>query len=555
MLINLHIKNLALIEEADIDFYSGLNILTGETGAGKSILIGSMNLALGEKIPREMIRDEASPALVELVFQVDDRSVLKQLEALEVETEEGCVILSRRIMNGRGIAKVNSETVPLARMRQIAQLLINIHGQHEHEVLLQKKKHLSILDDYAKDDFGNLKLELSDCYKQYKKARKKLEDFSLDEEGRSRQLSFLEYEIAEITDASLIEGEDEELETSYKKMLNSKKLMDAVSASYEMTSGGADNASEQISRAIRELSYAADYDEGLKALYEQLGEVSNLLDDFNYALRDYQSDLAFSEQDYYETEKRLDQINHLKSKYGDSYDAIMESLAQKKEQADTLRNYELEKDAAEQELQDITATLHETCEKVSALRKEKALVFEKNMVEALQDLNFLDVRFKVAFEQTDHYTEDGFDQIEFLIATNPGEEVKPLAKIASGGELSRIMLAIKQLLAGAEKPLTLIFDEIDTGISGRTAQMVSKKLKQIAHTHQVICITHLPQIASMADAHFLIEKQVKNANTITQITPLSEEESVMELARMLGGAQITEAVVSNAREMKQLASK
>ncbi|SDB08711.1 DNA repair protein RecN [Eubacterium oxidoreducens] len=553
MLINLHIKNIALIEEADIDFYEGLNILTGETGAGKSILIGSMNLALGEKIPREMIRDEAEPALVELVFQVDDRSVLKQLERLEVEVEEGCVILSRRISGGRGIAKINGETVPLAKLRSIAQLLINIHGQHEHEVLLHKKKHLSILDDFATGDFGNLKLELADCYKQYKKAKKKLEDFSLDEEGRKRQLSFLEYEIAEITNAGLLEGEDEELETAYKKMLNSKKLMDAVSIAYECTSGASNNASEQIARAIKELSFVQDYDEELKTICNQLGEVSNLLNDFNYTLRDYQGELAFSEQDFYETEKRLDEINHLKSKYGDSYKMIMESLATKKEQADKLRNYELEKDAAVQELDDITATLHDNCNRVSELRKQKASEFETKMIEALCDLNFLDVRFKVEFEKLDYYTQEGFDQIEFMIATNPGEELKPLAKIASGGELSRIMLAIKQLLAGVERPLTLIFDEIDTGISGRTAQMVSEKLKQIAKTHQVICITHLPQIASRADAHFLIEKQIKNANTLTQITPLSEEESVMELARMLGGAKITDTVISNAREMKALA--
>lgn len=553
MLQNLHVKNLALINETEVDFKEGLNILSGETGAGKSIIIGSINLALGEKVQKEMLRENADYALVELIFSVTDPRQKELLKELDVIPENDQIILSRKIVNGRGVAKVNSESVPVSKMKAIASVLIDIHGQHEHQSLLSKRKHLEILDDYAKEELADWKQKVRASYQEYRRIEEELAHADVNEEERLRELSFLEYEVREIEEAGLEIGEDETLEANYRKFSNGKKIMEAVNGAYLLTGSQDDSASELIGRAVRELGAGAAYDEQVKSLEEQLLQIDSLVNDFNREIAEYIDETEFDDETFYQMEKRLDEINHLKSKYGNSIASVLEAAEKKRERMAKLADYDAYLSRLKKQLECAREELDGYCEQVSKIRKKYAVTLTAAVTEALKDLNFLDVRFEMHFEKTPDYTANGTDDAEFLISTNPGEPVKPLGKVASGGELSRIMLAIKTVLADNDAIETLIFDEIDSGISGRTAQMVSEKMNVLGRNHQIICITHLPQIAAMADAHYLIEKSVENQTTVSRIRELSGEESIEELARMLGGVEITDKVRESAKEMKELA--
>ena len=552
MLTNLHVKNLALIEEAEVAFGPGLNILTGETGAGKSILIGSINLALGRKMTREMIREGASSCLVELVFQIENPQILESLKDLGVETEEGQLIITRKIQDGRSISRINGETCTVSQIKRIASLLLDIHGQHEHQSLLYQDRQLEILDAYGREEIEPLLEAVSAAFSEYKEIQKELDSYQMNGEERARELSFLEFEIQEIEDAALDPGEEEELERKYRKMSNSRKIAEALNQVYQLT-GYEAGAGEMTGRALRELSDVVSYDEDLGGMADALTDIDGLLNDFNRDVSSYLADFTFSEEEFYETEKRLDLINHLKSKYGKTISDVMNYLEQQKLKYEQLQNYEERRDFYAKKFQEASENLELASHNLSEKRKEYSRELTEQIVSGLRDLNFLEVSFEIAFQRTSHYHKNGFDEIEFLISTNPGEPVKPLAKVVSGGELSRIMLAIKALLADRDRTETLIFDEIDTGISGRTAQKVSEKMARIGENHQVLCITHLAQIAAMADVHFEISKQVENGETLTRICRLSEEESVRELARILGGAELTQTVYDSAREMKELA--
>lgn len=560
MLQSLHVKNLALIDEAEVDFTEGLNILSGETGAGKSIIIGSINLALGEKVQKEMLRESASdggtePALVELIFSVTDPKQKEQLEQMDVFLEDDEVILSRRITGGRGTAKVNAESVPASKMREIAAVLIDIHGQHEHQSLLSKKKHLDILDEYAKEALEEPKKRLQENYREYRRLTEEWDSAAVDEEERLREMSFLEYEIHEIEEAGLRDGEDEELEADFLRLSNGRKIMEAVGAAYGSTGSGNECASELLGRALRELSSVSAYDGKIGDMEQQLLEIDNLLNDFNCEIADYLEEAEFDEETFRQTQQRLDEVNRLKAKYGNFISEISQALEEKRERLEKLSDYDFYLKELQENLEQTQKCLEQSCEEVSSIRTEYAKRLTSAVTEALLDLNFLDVQFQMRFERTKDYTARGFDDAEFLISTNPGEPLKPLEKVASGGELSRIMLAVKTVLADQDAVETLIFDEIDSGISGRTAQMVSEKMNLLGRNHQIICITHLPQIAAMADTHYLIEKSVQNKSTVSTIRRLSEQESVDELARMLGGVEITETVRESAREMKELAGR
>lgn len=552
MLQNLHVKNLALINETEVEFKDGLNILSGETGAGKSIIIGSINLALGEKVQKEMLRDNADTALVELVFYVENPATLEAVRALGIEVEDETIILSRKITAGRAIARINGEAVSASKMKEVAALLIDIHGQHEHQSLLSKRKHLEILDLFAKDLLREQKQKLSVCYREYRKLLDELEQSDSDTEERTRELSFLEYEVKEIEDANLTLGEDVELEEQFRKYSNGKKILDAIHVVQAATAEEDESASERISRAVRELAGVSGYDKRVEELENQLTEIDNLLGDFNREVASYLSEEEFDNETYFEIEKRLDFINHLKSKYGNSIEQILESYNSKCERIAVLKDYDEYLKQLLSKINHKRQELTQLSDEVSAIRQKESAVLTNAIRQALMDLNFLDVRFTMEFRKID-FTENGTDEVEFMISTNPGEPLKPLGKVASGGELSRIMLAIKTVLAENDRIETLIFDEIDSGISGRTAQMVSEKMNELGRSHQIICITHLPQIAAMADTHFLIEKSVENDTTVSHIHELSDEESVQELARMLGGVEITDKVVENAREMKKMA--
>ncbi len=558
MLESLHVKNLALIDESEVTFSRGLNILSGETGAGKSIIIGSINLALGGKVQKEMLRENTAggqePAFAELVFSVNDSRQTAALAELEVYPEDDLVVLSRRIVNGRGMVKVNGESVPASKVKEIAAVLIDIHGQHEHQSLLSKKKHLEILDDYAREELEGPKKNLAEAYRNYRMILEELKKEDVDEEERLREVSFLEYEVKEIEEAALRLGEDEELEADFRRFSNGHKIMEAAGSAYNSTGGGNDCASDLTGRALRELTAVASYDEKLAELEQQLLEIDNLLNDFNRELADYVEETEFDEETFYEVEKRLDEVNHLKAKYGGSISSVLAALKEKRERLVRLTDYDHYLEELREKLDAAETVLIRQCSAVSQIRRQHAETLTEAVTEALKDLNFLDVQFEMHFEQTTAYSANGTDDAEFVISTNPGEPLKPLGKVASGGELSRIMLAIKTILADQDAVGTLIFDEIDSGISGRTAQMVSEKMNVLGRNHQIICITHLPQIAAMADAHYLIEKSVREKSTVSTIRALDGEESVHELARMLGGVQITETVLNSAREMKELAA-
>ena len=554
MLTHLHVKNLALIREAEIDFTEGLNILTGETGAGKSIVIGSVSLALGGKVSREMVRPGADYGLAELVFLVNREKQKEKLLELGITPEEDQVIISRKISDGRSINKINGETVTLSQLIVTASLLIDMHGQHEHQSLLQKKKHLEILDEFAKEELGPVKEKLAGAFQNWKKLKKQLQEAQMDEESRLREISLLEFETDEIGKAELVPGEDEELERRYRRMTNARKLMEAAGSAYALTGYEEESgAGAVIGRAVRELQSAASFDEELSGLASLLSDVDGLLNDFNREMSDYLTSLEFDEKEFSETEERLNLLNYLKSRYGHTLEEILAYQEKQEQRLAALQDYDRYLQDLEAQLKKAEEELQDLCAEASGIRQRYGKMLCEKIKEHLIDLNFLNVEFEMAFEELPEYTAQGKDSAEFLISTNPGEPLRPLMKIASGGELSRIMLAIKTVLADRDEIDTVIFDEIDVGISGRTAQKVSEKMMLIGRTRQVICITHLAQIAAMADSHYRIEKQVEEGETRTQIRRLSEKESIEELARILGGAEITDAVTKNAEEMRALA--
>lgn len=554
MLTHLHVKNLALIREAEIDFTEGLNILTGETGAGKSIVIGSVSLALGGKVSREMVRPGADYGLAELVFLVNREKQKEKLLELGITPEEDQVIISRKISDGRSINKINGETVTLSQLRETASLLIDVHGQHEHQSLLQKKKHLEILDEFAKEELGPVKEKLAGAFQNWKKLKKQLQEAQMDEESRLREISLLEFETDEIGKAELVPGEDEELERRYRRMTNARKLMEAAGSAYALTGYEEESgAGAVIGRAVRELQSAVSFDEELSGLASLLSDVDGLLNDFNREMSDYLTSLEFDEKEFSETEERLNLLNYLKSRYGHTLEEILAYQEKQEQRLAALQDYDRYLQDLEAQLKKAEEELQDLCAEASGIRQRYGKMLCEKIKEHLIDLNFLNVEFEMAFEELPEYTAQGKDSAEFLISTNPGEPLRPLMKIASGGELSRIMLAIKTVLADRDEIDTVIFDEIDVGISGRTAQKVSEKMMLIGRTRQVICITHLAQIAAMADSHYRIEKQVEEGETRTQIRRLSEKESIEELARILGGAEITDAVTKNAEEMRALA--
>ncbi len=553
MLLNLHVKNLALIEESEIDFAPNLNILTGETGAGKSILIGSIQSALGSKIPRDMIRVGADSALIELVFHTESETLRQKFQELEIPFEDGDIIISRRITNQRVINKVNDTSVTVSKLKEISPLLLDLSGQHENQRLISPKNHQEIVDNYGKEKIVPVREKVRELFLDYQRLQKQLREESSDSSERNRELEFLQYETKEIKDARLKIGEDEELESQYQRIVHSKDILESCASTYALTSDGNNGAAYLIGKALREFGDVSSLDEQASGLSEQLENLENLLNDFNRELSDYMEEMEFDEETFREIEERLDLINHLKAKYGDSIEEILAYQKKNEDRYEKLLHFEEYIASLQNKAQNAKRELEKKADELTKLRKAAAKPLEKEIKKALLDLNFNDVKFEISITPKIQCQADGIDDVCFMLSTNPGLPMGPLHEIASGGELSRIMLAIKSILADEDQIETLIFDEIDTGISGRTAQKVSERLSLMGKNRQVIAITHLPQIAAMADAHYLIEKTSSATSTISSITRLSDEESVEELARMLGGAEITDIVLDNAREMKKLA--
>ncbi len=555
MLVSLHVKNLALIDEEEVCFEEGLNILTGETGAGKSIIIGSVNLALGAKADKDLIRTGAEYALIELTFKLDDEQK-EELKKMDIFPEEdGILLIQRKIMAGRSVCKVCGETTGTKQLQEIAGLLLDIHGQHEHQSLLQTKKHKEILDGYAGDSLSKLKNNIREKYNDYQQIGRELKALNSDETAREKETSLLRFEIKEIEDASLLEDEDVRLEKQYRLMTNGRKIKESVSFVYRLTGyDEEESAGENIGRALKEIRNISSYDEALSGMEEQLQDIDGILNDFNRTVKDYLEDLEFDEEDFVHTESRLNLINHLKSKYGNNIKEILAYKDAGEEKLSVLENYEAYCEGKLIEYEKTKKELTVLCGKASAVRIKYAKELTGSLKKALLDLNFENVEFDIQIRpDTENMAADGYDDVEFMISTNRGEAMKPLSQVASGGELSRIMLALKTVLADKDDIQTLIFDEIDTGISGKTAWKVSEKLGILGMSHQVICITHLPQIAARADVHFLIEKNEKDERTVTTINKIAGQDSLKELARMLGGDRLTEAALQNAKEMKDLA--
>ena len=546
MLRNLHVKNFALIDDAAVEFKSGLNVLTGETGAGKSILIDALGSALGQRAGSEVIRRGAESAYTELVFSTDDIAAEKLAE-LELEPEDGQLIISRRILPGRNTYKINDETVTASRVRVVTECLLDIHGQHEHQSLLKTSKQLEILDSFAGNEASVLKSRCGEAYRAYKKAEEELASFTLSEEERLRRADFLDFEIGEIENAAIKPGEKDSLSDEFKRLSHGEKIERAVGSALAEIS---DNASDALNRASGQLSSVTGFDPSLMSLSEQLLTIEDLMDSLRREAEAYLQDNPYDEQRLNSVADRLDEIHRLENKYGDLSGRGEEILAKRREERRKLKEYEELRAEALKARETAFNALTEACSKLTSLRRSVIPPLTEAITAALQELNFLSVRFLIELKQTDMPSASGSDSVQFLISLNPGAEPEPLARVASGGELSRIMLAIKTILADQDDIPTVIFDEIDTGISGRTAQMVGRKLKEISRYRQVILITHLPQIAAMADAHFGIEKWTDNVRTYTGVRLLNEEESVRELARLLGGDQISESVLITARELK-----
>ena len=551
MLKTIHVKNIALIDDVEIELNKGMHVLSGETGAGKSIIIDAVNFTLGKRMPKDVVREDAEYALCELVFTIDNDEQRQLMNELDLPVDDDLIIMQRKIVNGRGVCKVNGESVSAGTLRDLSSVLIDIHGQHEHQSLLYKKKHLEILDKYSGMECEKMLCKLKENYHEYQMLLNELDEATKLNSNREKELELANFEAEEIENARLSVGEDEQLENDYRIMVNSRRITEAINNTHYST--GYDNeagAGTSVGRAIGELKSVSDYDPGASELLNQLMEIDGLLNDFNRSLADYEKGLSFEERDFVETEERLNLVNRLKSKYGRSIEDVLKYLDELKDRIDKLNDYEAYLADLEFKVNSKKTECLELCKLISNLRKENSKLLEKKIIAGLKDMNFLDARFEISVDSDDgRLSANGYDDVEFMISLNPSEKIKPLINVASGGELSRIMLALKAVLADKDNVPTLIFDEIDTGISGRTAQKVSEKLSEIATLHQVICVTHLPQIAAMADVHFEISKSATDNRTRTEVRELRGKEIEQELARMLSGSTVTDAVMENAREM------
>lgn len=555
MLAQLHIENVAVIEEADLELTSGLNVLTGETGAGKSILIDSINLALGERVSRDIVRTGASAAHVTALFSgVSHAARQKVAESGYACEEDGSLLISREISaDGRGSCRIGGRPATVSIVREIGRLLVNIHGQHENQALMSPEKHLRYLDLFAATEKPLADYQV--IYSRLKHLEHELAQTETDESTKARRMDLLRYQINEIRSAALKPGEDEELHSRKAHVQNAERIAEAMQNAYLSLDGGEDGgagAQELLSAAAESINGITEYCPELTELAGRLSSLSLDLQDCVSELRGYGGDSEETTDDIDSIEQRLDTIYRLKMKYGGSVEAVLEFLSRSENE---LEKIETSDETAKKLRQQITQVRKKTDEAAALLtqkRKQAAVSLETRIMKELGDLEMPGVHFAVRMDRLPVPGPSGMDDVEYLISANPGSPLRPLARIASGGEISRIMLAIKTVLAGCDDIDTLIFDEIDTGVSGRAAQKIGTKMRQVAGDRQVLCVTHLAQIASQADRHILIEKSVRNGNTFTQLRILDYEGRQRELARIIGGTHITPLTLANAAEMLQM---
>ena len=542
MLSQLIISNIAVIEHCEVNMDGEFNVLTGETGAGKSLIIDSLNMVLGERGNRELIRHTAKKAKVEALFYLDG-DALKGVSELVDDIREGELVLSRELYDdGRNVCKINGSLVTVATLREVGAQIVNIHGQHDGQKLLMQVNHIDYIDKFAKND--DILAEYENLYKEKRRLEKQLSEITTGEFERKQRLELLRYWVNEISDAALTAGEDEELSERRDKMRNFEKLRNCVSNAYDALYAGEGAVYEGLSGASASVDTASGYDKDLKPLAEELKDALYKIEDVSRELSSYSDSLEFDPYELEEITDRLDLIFRLKSKYGQTIEEILEHQEKCEREISLLENSEESAETIKIKLGEIDVNIKKTAAKLTESRKIAAEKMCKSVCRELAELDMEKVRFAVDISETD-YSPNGRDRVEFTVSTNPAEPMKPLQKIASGGEMSRICLALKTVLSDADTVPTLVFDEIDTGVSGRAAQKIGEKMRKLGKKKQVIAITHLPQIAALGDKHYLIGKN----DFSTSVTLLDRESRITEVARIISGEQITLAAKKAAEEM------
>lgn len=546
MLSLLHIENIAVIECADITFDQGFNVLTGETGAGKSIVIDAISAILGERAYRDMIRTGASKASVRAVFQNVPK--LDWFSEQGVEYDPETVIQREIYLDGKNICRVNGSLITVSILRKLGIQLINIHGQHDSAALFDEENHLNFLDAFA--DNQNLLESYRAQYKIVSDLRRQIDKLSMDEGEKLRRMESLRFQIDEISRAELEIGEDEELESRRKILQNAEKLSDAINNGVECLYGGddSDGAASLMAQAERSMSKIARFDDSLAALHERIKDLMYQVQDAAEELRDCRDSFAYSADELEQIESRLDVIHRLRRKYGASCADILDYLERAKNELDQIEFADDHMEHLKKKLKKAEKDAENAAKELRKSRQAAAEIMSARILDELRQLDMPKVQFECVFTETE-LSSNGADAVAFYMSANAGEALKPMSKVASGGELARIMLAMKNVLAEKDSVSTLIFDEVDTGVSGRAAQKVAEKLLSVASSKQVLCVTHLPQIAALADTHLLISKAEHNGRTYTSVTPLDTDGRKAELARIIGGTNITETTLKSAEEM------
>ncbi len=560
MLRELHIKNVAVIEEATVSFNEGFQALTGETGAGKSILIDSINMALGERASRDIIRSGEEFALVDITFEVDNQSILDEIEEFGIDVSDGIVLISRRISaDGKSKCTINGRLMPLNIVKEVGEKLINIHGQNDNQSILSPKSHIVFVDEYAQN--SEIINEYKEQYKKVKDIQEEIESLRTDESEKERLIELLGFQVGEIDDAKLKTGEEEELEERRSFLANAEKIAENAGGAYYGLHGGDENggAYDNLLSAVKKLENIRDFDGKISAYCDTLTSVLAEVEDVMYELHSYIGEINYSEKELDSTENRLSLISSLKRKYGSTIEEILDFAEKGRERLSAIESSDERLEELTAELNRERVVLGELAEKLTRSRVDAALKLQECIMNELSELDMQKIRFSVSISPvTDiegeiRFTSKGCDDVEFLISANPGEELKPLSKIASGGEMSRIMLAIKSVLSDSDSVETMIFDEIDTGVSGRAAQKIAEKIGKLAKKRQILCITHLAQIAAMADYQYLIEKNADDVSTKTTVRCVEGDERIQELARIIGGVMVTDTTIDASREMLSMA--
>lgn len=557
MLTHLSIKNIAVIDRAQIDFSDGFNILTGETGAGKSIIINSLNILKGERASKELIRSGEQSARVDGIFTVSDEIKNEISDIIGIDFDENEIMISREFnLDGKNSVRINGSPITLSMLKSIGEYFVNIHGQHDSTSLLVKKSHLGFLDDFGGEKLKDALEEYKNVHAEYQDVKSKLEKLNTDETEKERRMDLLKYQIEEIEVANLSLNEEDDLTERRNFLANAQKISENCLAAFDKLYDGEEtgnSAHDLIWEAVKLIEQITEFNSDMDTVCKELTDVTYIISDNSHAIKKFADSLECNEYELNEIEERLDVIYNLKRKYGVSVGDVLKYLEKIKKEYAEIEHSEEQIKFLTEKLKELELSRLEKAEKLSLLRKENAKILSEKICSELCDLEMAKTVFEVKIEDTE-FSNSGKDDVEFLISPNLGELPKPLSKIASGGELSRIILAIKSVITGEKSAETLIFDEVDTGVSGKTAQKIGEKLYKMTKSAQVICITHLAQIASLADKHFLIEKKTENGRTKTEIMPIDGENRISEIARILGGEVITDLTRENAKEQILLAN-